>query len=143
MNSFDTNILFYACNRDCSEFTKAAEIMNEALKKPEEWIIADQVYFELYRLLRNQLVLSRPLSAKEAGSVIQYYRFESGFLHAAYRPDLMTGILQMITRQSFPARRLFDVVLAVTLLDNGVSRLFTRNTKDFKDFPELQVVNPF
>jgi hypothetical protein len=43
---------------------------------------------------------------------------------------------------SFPARRSFDLVLAITLKNNGVKQFYTRKTKDFVVFDFFAVVNP-
>ena len=49
MKSLDTNVLLYALNADCAEHTSARAIVELALNESDQWIIADQVYFELFR----------------------------------------------------------------------------------------------
>ncbi len=39
-------------------------------------------------------------------------------------------------------KKMFDVVLAATLKDHGITGLYTVNTDDFKDFAWLKVINP-
>lgn len=68
VNSIDTNIPLYAINRDCPEHGAAIRLVRRALAEPSSWIVADQVWLELYRLLRNPSVLSAPLSATDASS---------------------------------------------------------------------------
>jgi predicted nucleic acid-binding protein len=43
---------------------------------------------------------------------------------------------------TFPRRRTYDLVLAVTLQSNGVTEFYTRNVVDFRDAGFTQVVNP-
>ena len=74
MNSIDTSVLLYAINRDCPEHGAAIGLVRRALAEPSSWIVADQVWFELYRLLRNPSVLSAPLSAADAAETIEWYR---------------------------------------------------------------------
>ena len=38
---------------------------------------------------------------------------------------------------------LYDHFLAATMLDNGMNRLLTVNTKDFSKIPGIEAVNPF
>ncbi len=95
MNSIDTNVFLYAVNTDCPEYQPCRKLIETALESPEAWIISDQVWFELYRLMR-----------------------------------------------SFPARQVFDLVLAITLKKQGVKRFFTRNVKDFDSFGFFEVVDP-
>lgn len=142
MNSLDTNILFYGINQDCSEHKASYEIIESALLNPEQWVIADQVWFELYRLLRNPKVLEHPLSTIEATQVIQWYREQSGWLHCAWEPEFMDELVSVLRNPSFPPHRLFDAVLAITLKAHGVTIFYTRNTKDFQDFNFFQTIDP-
>ena len=45
-------------------------------------------------------------------------------------------------QESFPARRSFDLVLAVTLANSGVKEFHTRNAKDFELFDFFNLGNP-
>lgn len=38
---------------------------------------------------------------------------------------------------------LYDYFLAATMLDNGINRVLTGNTKDFTQIPGIEAVNPF
>jgi len=58
MKSLDTNILLYAANEDCSEHPAALRLLDEALASPHEWILADQVLFEMYVGLRHPRVFA-------------------------------------------------------------------------------------
>ena len=142
MKSLDTNLLLYAINEDCPEHEACADLVRHALAEPESWIVADQVWFELYRLLRNPAVLTHPLDAPDAAGTVSWYRNKSGWLHCAWECDMMPRLAELWKRESFPARRGFDLVLAATLSQNGVKQLYTRNTKDFDDFGFFAVTNP-
>ena len=142
MKSLDTNILLYALNADCVEHERARTLIESALHESDRWIVADQVYFELYRLLRNPAVLSAPLSASDAAQTIEWYRSRSGRLHCAYDPGLMPRVASAWAAESFAACATFDFVLAVTLAANGVREFHTRNTDDFGPFGLFTVRNP-
>jgi len=142
MKSFDTNLLFYAVNQDAKEHKKAIGFIQEALKHPRKWIVADQVYFEIYRLLRNPIVLGKPLNATDAASIIRFYRMESGFLHCAFESEFMEEVLKTMEKHDFPASRTFDLILAATLKRNGVTEFYTKNRKDFLDFNWFKVFDP-
>ena len=70
MKSLDTNILLYSINTDCSEHAICRQLVDKALSEKDSWIVADQVWFELYRLLRNSVVLQNPLTASQAAKTI-------------------------------------------------------------------------
>jgi toxin-antitoxin system PIN domain toxin len=142
MNSLDTNILFYAANEDCKEHDKARALVQQALDHSVEWIISDQVYFELYRLLRNPIVLEHPLSAPRAWEIIDFYRHQSGWMHCCYETSFMTEIAEFLKSNEFPPRKTFDSVLAVTLNKHGVSTFYTRNKGDFEPFHWFKLIDP-
>jgi predicted nucleic acid-binding protein len=49
LKSLDTNILLYAINADCAEHKNCSALVRTSIEEPGEWIVADQVWFELYR----------------------------------------------------------------------------------------------
>jgi predicted nucleic acid-binding protein len=142
MNSLDTNLLFYALNADCTEHPVCLALIRRALASPQDWIVADQIWFELYRLLRNPSIQTHPLSATEASAKIKWFRSRSGWARCAWEPFLMDRLQARWQKAAFPARRTFDLVLALTLQANGVTDFFTRNTKDFNDFEFFTVTDP-
>jgi predicted nucleic acid-binding protein len=142
MNSLDTNILYYATNTSCPEHPKARALLERVSREPLEWIVADQVLYEYYRLVRNPAVLSKPLDAAEASRRLRFFREELGCLHCAYEKTYWDGIFAALSAPHFPARCIFDLVLAVTLQRNHVDTLYTRNTTDFDNLGLFKVINP-
>jgi predicted nucleic acid-binding protein len=141
MKSFDTNILVYASDEDCPEFARAHALMEEALSKPEEWILADQVLFEFYKALRNPRIFRAPLGARDAMDRVRFLREDAGFFHCGYDADVFPEVSVNLARETFPYQRTHDCVLAATLRRAGVRLLYTRNVKDFAD-AEFRVENP-
>ncbi len=142
MKSLDTNILLYSINCDCPEYNQCRQLVDKALAEKELWIVADQVWFELYRLLRNPVVLQKPLTASQAAETIYWYREKSGWLKCAWEPDMMNELKSRWEEDNFTARKSFDAVLAVTLKKHGVKDFYTRNNKDFDNFDFFTVINP-
>jgi toxin-antitoxin system PIN domain toxin len=142
VKSLDTNILYFATNIRCPEHSKALRLVEEIAEDPRSWIIADQVLFEYYRLIRNPTVLANPLSASEAARRLRFFREEIGCLHCAFEPGFFRLLLGWLEDSSFAAARTFDAVLAVTLKNHGVKTFFTRNTRDFAAFGWFDVVDP-
>ena len=142
MKSLDTNILLYSLNVDCPEHAACGTFIQAALASPHDWNIADQVWFELYRLLRNRKILSHPLSASEAAQTIEWFRSHSGWARCAWEPFMMDKLKPLWAAESFPARRTSDLILALTLKAQGVKEFFTRNTSDFEGYRFFTVTNP-
>lgn len=142
MNSLDTNILLYAVNSGCDEHRTALGVYEQMLESPEAWIVSDQVLFEFYRGLRHPKILEKPLSHQQALEQIVFLREESGVLHCAYQTSFWEQIKSPGHRENPKGRHIFDRVLAITLLNNGVETFYTRNLKDFEEFPFKELVNP-
>jgi len=119
-----------------------AALVRKALSEPESWMIADQVWLELYRLLRNPAVLTQPLGAGEAAAVVSWHRDKSGWLHCAWESGMMDRLASFWKDTSFLPRLTFDLVLALTLKTCGVREFRTRNTKDFENSGFFTLVNP-
>ena len=141
MKSLDTNIILYSINKDCPEHNICRQLVDRALDEKDSWIVAEQVWFELYRLLRNPVVLQHPLSAPHAAETINWYR-QSGWLQCAWEPDMMKDLIVLWKEETFPVRRSFDAILAVTLKAYGVKDFYTRNNKDFNRLGFFNVLNP-
>lgn len=63
MKSLGTNILLDAADEDCREHEAAIRLVNDALREPAEWMLSDQVLFELDAGLRHPGIFAKPLSA--------------------------------------------------------------------------------
>jgi toxin-antitoxin system PIN domain toxin len=142
MKSLDTNILIYASNVDAPEHQNAQKIVEGLLANADEWIIADQVLIETYRALRNPAVLQKPLGPNDAWAIVNFYREEAGCQRCCYELDMWPPLEQYLKSTRFEARRTFDAVLAVTLINNAVDSFYTRNTGAFKHFGFRSLINP-
>lgn len=142
MNSLDTNILIYAVNSGCKEHASAIKVYERMLEDPTSWIISDQVLFEFYRGLRHKNILERPLNHQQAIEQISFLREEAGILHCAYEVSFWDQVKSFDDCKNPKAIHIFDRVLAITLLKNKVTTLYTRNTKDFREFKFENLINP-
>jgi len=142
LSSLDTNILLYAANEDAAEHAICKEFLQNVIGDPSDWVIADQVYLELYRALRNPKVMSHPLTPKQAASHVSAIRDEMGIMHCGYTSECWSGLIQKLEVDDFPFRRTHDAVLAATLLSHGVKTFYTRNTKDFVSAGFQELINP-
>jgi len=142
MNSLDTNILIYASNSAVQEHESALGVVQTMLAEPSDWIIADQVLWEYYKALRHPLILSKPRTARQAADQVRFLRRESGVAACTYEIRQFSAVLEQIEDPRFPYQRTHDAVLATTLLGNGVTRFYTRNTKDFAEAGFTDLIDP-
>jgi len=143
MTSCDTNILFSACDASAEGHAAARNFLREH-GRDAEFCICEQVLMELYCLLRNPAVCTRPASPAEAVEVIR--RMRSNVFWSVVDVVSGHGIMERVWRAasggSFARRRIFDVRLSQTLLHHGVTEFATRNAKDFRDAGFARVWNP-
>ena len=144
MLAFDTNLLFYATNRD-SPFHSGALAFLRSLQADPRVVISEFALVELYCLLRNPTINQHPLRPAQAARVIAAYRQHPhwrlvGF-PAESRP-LHDQLWQTVAADGFAYRRIYDARLALSLLGQGVTEFATVNTKDFGGFAFSRVFNP-
>jgi hypothetical protein len=116
--------------------------MEQVIQDPADWVIADQLYLEPYRALRNPRVMSCPLSPKEAATHVSVMRDDMGLMHCGYTTECWRGLILKLEVDDFPFRRTHDTVLAATLLNHSVKTFYTRNTKDFITAGFVELINP-
>ncbi len=140
MLSIDTNLLLYAANADCAECETAARFLLSCSDRSDV-VLCELVLVELYILLRNPSVVTRPLDARAAAATCQAYRRHPRWRLVENAP-VMERVWRMATGEHFARRRIIDARLARTLLHHGVTELATVNTRDFAGFGFTRVWNP-
>lgn len=139
--AIDTNVLLYALNASAPEHGAARRFL-EARRDDPDTVLSELVLLELYVLLRTPAVVSSPMSAVDAAGVVATFR-----RHPAWRVvDHPVGVMDEVWRRAatpgFARRRIFDVRLAVGLRRHGVTRLATRNVRDFEGLGLDEVFDP-
>lgn len=140
MLSIDTNVLLYAQNQDCPEHDAASAFLIECADR-DDVALCELVLIELYQLLRNPAVVTRPLDAPEAAEVCQTFRRNRRWALIENAP-VINDVWALAATPGIARRRLFDARLALTLRHHGVDEFATRNIKDFEDFGFSRVWDP-
>jgi uncharacterized protein len=144
MLSLDTNILFYALNSDAPQHARALKFL-ESLQSNEDVALSELMLAELYRLLRNPVVVSQPMDARGATAVIQQFRRHPRWRLLGFPPEsraLHDRLWEIAGKRDFAYRRLYDARMALMLLQHGVTQFATVNTKDFTGLGFERVWNP-
>lgn len=144
MLSVDTNILFHAFNADSPRHAGAFRWLS-SMQHEEDVAISELILAELYGLLRNPAVLTRPLAAADAVDVIRVYRSHPRWRLIGFPAESRTlhdALWEKARARSFAFRRLYDVRSALTLTAQGVTRFATVNVKDFAGLGFAHVWNP-
>lgn len=144
MISVDTNILLYALNPDSPRHEKAKSWM-EDMYQQDDVVLSEFILLELYSLLRNPAVLTRPLTASQAHGIIQNYRAHPRWRLVGFTQDsraLHDRLWHHADEPQIAFRRLFDIRTALTLLEHGVKEFATTNLKDFQNLGFNRVFDP-
>jgi len=140
MIGIDTNILAYARVGTAPEHLAAARFLEE-LGDNSEVVISELVLVELYLLLRNDKILSPPLTAADAVKECQLLRAHPRW-QLVDSADVMKEVWPIVASEGFARRRIFDVRLAKTLQSHGVTDFATANSRDFEGLGFHRVWNP-
>lgn len=144
MFAIDTNLLIYAHNED-SEFHRAAcEFLERVMNQRDaagafEVCLPAQVITEFINVMTRQTIRTS-LSLSQAVSVIQDY-LDAGIPILFQKETQITTFLNLL-KSVKTRKKVFDVALAATLKDHGISEFYTVNVSDFKEFTFLDARNP-
>jgi toxin-antitoxin system PIN domain toxin len=141
MTSPDTNLLFAWLNRGHPAHPAAAAWFRSHLSNPE-FAVCELCLVELYGLIRNEVLLARPMSAPAAADVIQRLRHHPQWELLDYPGSLMESVWRHAAAPQFARRRIYDVRLALTLRHHGIAEFATANVKDFAGYGFTRVWNP-
>ena len=141
MISCDTNILLHAFNLS-SNFHEQAIGFLSAEAGNKDFVICELVLIELYVLLRNPVVVKKPLSGEKAVKVCQRYRENPNWRLIDYPGGLMGKIWERVSHPDEGRRNIFDSRLAFTLRYHGVTDFATCNVKHFQNYNFNRVWDP-
>lgn len=141
MLSVDTNILVHAVNSGSPDHDWANAFIASHLAN-QEFAISEYVLTEMYVLLRNPVVMPKPLSAPDAVNLIMQFRLNKSWTLLKTTSDNSESIWKEAAKPQFPRRAIFDARLAYSLAAQGVKRFATRNIADFQRFGLFEVFDP-
>ena len=133
----DTNIFIYAINADSPKYKRAQKFLKDNQVKLE---ISHQNVLEAIRVLTHKS-FSRPMTLKHALKAVLVI-IKSCFLISPNQSTYYFAI-ELIKNYKLSGNRIFDAYLAATALSNGIDTIATDNTRDFKKFKEIKLLNPF
>jgi toxin-antitoxin system PIN domain toxin len=139
--AIDTNILLYALNADAPECVEARTYLDDRFTDPDV-VVSELSLVELYVLLRNPAVVANPLGAGAASSVIRTFRTHPTWRLVDHDPAVMDEVWRRASARSFARSKIFDVRFALGLVRHGVTRLATRNVRDFSRLGFDEVFDP-
>lgn len=133
----DSNILIYAVNEDSPKHKLSQKFLHYNRGKLS---LSHQNILEAIRVLTHPKY-SQPMNPKLAVDAVLSIAGASRIII----PNNMTQYIatEFIKLFKLAGNRIFDAYLAATALSNDINIIATDNTKDFKKFTELKIINPF
>lgn len=136
----DTNILVYAHNRASLQHDRAAAVLAEGMTRRNLYCVAPQNLMEFVSVFTDPRRCPAALPPAE-GSALAIALWASRTLHKVYpQRGTLPRALALAGKLGRKGPKIFDVLLAQTMLDNRVARVMTLNDADFRDVPGIQVV---
>ena len=139
----DTNILVYANNEDSPYHKISKDLVEKALSGDIEVVLSIQNLIEFYAIITDKKRVEHPVSPKRAKELLEFYQVNefTTIIHPLHQT--VTTVAELIERYRPKGQSIFDYLLVATMRDHAISQIYTSNTKHFKTFDFLKVVNPF
>lgn len=137
-NSFlDTNILVYAYDNTAEEKHQVArKIVLDCMKGNTSLTVSNQILGET----ANTILKKQPnISKKEMQELIEDILQNPFWIKINYTGKTILNAFTLLE----PGDDFWDLVIAQTMLENGITKIYTENTKDFEKIKGIKAVNPF
>ena len=131
----DTNLLVYAFEKeDGLKNKQAKEIVNSCWQGTLNLAVSNQNIAEfVYVSIRKA-----KLDFSQAETIVSYINGFNGFIKINYSADTVISAVKIAHefKMSF-----WDSLLAATMKENGIFKIYTENVKDFR-MPWIKAINP-
>jgi predicted nucleic acid-binding protein len=141
-NSFfvDANILVYAAVRDDARNKAAKELLKDSSRGMLH--ISPQILTEFYSTITSSKRVTAPYAPLEAVEFIEtLLEYEHVFV-LPISQDVPGRLLALLRTNEVRGPHVFDLQIVATMLAHGVTKLFTYNGSDFKQFADLELFEP-
>jgi predicted nucleic acid-binding protein len=138
----DTNVLAYAVDADAPQHAASRALLEAASDPSITLYVTSQILCEFYSLITNPRRVRVVASAAEAMSLISTMLALPGLFVLPTPARAVVGWMQLLQRHPVTGGDIFDLQIVATMQANGIQRIYTFNTDDFRVFPELAVRTP-
>ncbi len=143
MVAVDTNVLVYAHRREAEEHAQARRLLQTLAASPGPWAIPWPCVYEFFSVVTHPRIWRDSASTPEQAWLQLDAWFAAPTLRLLGETDGFAPILERFVRRSrVRGPIVHDARVAAICVAHGVESLVTRD-RDFTQFPELRVENPF
>lgn len=134
----DTNIIAYSFDRSQGRKREASrKLVKAGFDGKIRGFVSNQILAELFVVLTTRV--GRPLSIKKAGAIVGGFTDSTEWTVADYDH---TTVKRTVSDMESTRAPFWDLLIAETMREAGVRRLYTENVKDFAHIPWVDAVNP-
>jgi len=133
----DSNILVYSINSSSPKHKTAQQFLQNNVNSLD---LAHQNIFESLRVLTHPKFV-HPMPIKDALTALNNIADNCNIIFPDYKTHRIA--LEIISKYKLSSDQVFDAYLTATALSNDIEIIATDNEKDFKQFEEIKVLNPF
>lgn len=135
---FDTTILGYAYDESYEkERAVCKELVNKAFHGEIKGVVSNQILGELFNILTNKI--EKPVEIEKAEIIINSFIESGNWIKHNYDYNTIKSAIMSVKVNKSP---FWDTVIAETMKENGINKIYTENDRDFKKIPGIKVINP-
>ena len=131
----DSNVLVYTYSEDSSKRAVSIELLQRCLTGKCRFFVALQNIGEFCSVSMGKY----KLEPDKVNAIVQALLKSENFLKVHYKESTFYTAINLAKGLNL---KFWDAMLAATMLENGISAIYTENTKDFK-IPGVKAINPF
>ncbi len=135
----DSNVLVYAYDTtDPKKHQKAKALLEKCWQKKVKYAVSSQNLAEFF--ITTTKKISAPLSLEEAEKIINDIISFHAWNLVSYNEKT---VLKAISYQKEFKSHFWDALIVATMVEAGITHIYTENISDFKKFKIIEAVNPF
>lgn len=133
----DTNILIYAYDRESPFHIRAVDVILASKESANNIVIAQQNIVEFCNVLNITYHIPYTSIVEDTKDIMKDLPV------IGPRSTSLSVFLKLLKNYKKTSQYIFDLYLAATMLDNGVTHIITANERDFVGIKGISVYNPW
>ncbi len=138
----DTNVLIVAALPELHGHVEVKRVLSDLLRAEATLALTPAILHELIHVITDPKRFERPLSMVEASALARYYLNRSNVELLTTDESAVLLAVDLLEKHRLGRKRLADTLFAATLLTHEVARLVTLNSRDFRLFTDLELIDP-
>ena len=140
----DSNVLVYADQRADERHAAAKTLRDRGQQGEIPLCVTHQVLNEFFAVItsRGRGGVTNPVTDDVAWAEVEKYLQSDTIITISPTATTYERLGELFRAYRPTGRRIFDLYLVATMLDNGITKIYTYNTKHFAHIAEIEVLDP-